>query len=95
MKLIYASPAPIIGEVAALTGVPAPAITGKGRSASIVAARYLAIAAVKKHFPWWSCTDLGKALDCHHTTILHATKQHAKMLKAFPEYRSIAIELGL
>lgn len=80
----------IIGEVAEITGVPAPAITGRRSSNRVSHARYLAIAAFREEFSDWSLTETGDQFGLDHTTIIHARKRHRELLTTDPLYHTFA-----
>jgi chromosomal replication initiation ATPase DnaA len=89
------SPETIIGEVACITGIPVAAITGRTRTTATVHARFLAIAAVRQAFAWWSLTDIGHAFHRDHGTITHALTRHRDLLSSDPAYQQHATELKL
>lgn len=72
----------VVDAVAEVTGVSYDQIMGKDRRQEIVDARYAAICKAHEKHPELSTTDLGKAFDRHHTTILHALGQLSKDWKA-------------
>lgn len=84
------SPEEIIGEVATITGVPAPAITGRRRTVRVVRARYLAIAAIQGAYSDWSLQTLGALFRRDHTTVIHARRAHVTLLHSDPSYQSLA-----
>ena len=88
------TPEEIIGEVALVTGVPAPAITGRRRNKYIVHARFLAMAAVREAFGWWSLqmtADFFHRED--HGTIINARARHLELLKTDPIYKAHATQI--
>jgi len=84
------SPEEIISEVAIITGVPAPAITGRRRTVPVYRARLLAIAAIRGAYSDWSLQAVGEIFRRDHYAIMHARDQHLKLLKTDPAYYSLA-----
>lgn len=89
------SPESIIAEVALITGVPAPVITGTRRTSRVVWARWLAIAAIRKSFNWLSLQDIGDVMNRDYTSISYALKQIPSLLETSPTFRALARELQL
>lgn len=86
------TPEDIIAEVALVTGVPAPAITGQRRHQPICQARFLAIAAITHAFGW-SLQMTGDFFDRHYSAILHARARHLKLLKTDASYKAHATQI--
>ena len=88
------NPETIIAEVAIITGVPAPAITGKRRSRRVCYARFLAIHAIRAAHDWWPLVDIAAAINRRdHCCIIYSLRQHAVLMKTTPEYRQWEAEL--
>lgn len=85
----------IIGEVATITGVPAPAITGRRRTLAVSRARWLAIAAIRGADSSATFMQLGALFRRHHTAIIKATHGHRKLLKTDPNYQALARQVCL
>lgn len=88
------SPERIISTVSALTGVAAPAITGKRRTARVSMARTIAFGAMNYAYDWWSQQELAESLGkkCHGTG-QHALKSFAKNYERCPRFRAQADEV--
>lgn len=89
------TPSEIIGLVACVTGVPAPAITGRRRTNQVVWARFLTVAKLRQTFTWWSLTEIGHEIGRDHGSITHALKQYRRLIMQETAFRSFATELGL
>ena len=88
------NPETIIGTVAIITGVPAPAITGKRRSRRVCRARFLAAHALRVANDWCPLVDIAAALNRKdHGSIINALRQHAALMQTTPEYRQWEAEL--
>ena len=81
------SPEEIIGEVAVITGVPAPAITGRRRTVPVVRARFLAIAAIMGAYSDWSLQSVGALFQRGHDTVINARRGHLTLLNTDPVYQ--------
>lgn len=84
------SPEEIIGEVAAVTGVPAPAITGRRRSVRVTRARFLCIAAIQSAHRDWSLQAVGALFNRGHGTMAHAQIRHCQLLRTDRHYQALA-----
>lgn len=84
------SPEEIIGEVALISGIPAPAITGRRRTNRIARARYLAIAAIQSAYSDYTLETVGEIFRRDHNTIAHASRRHRQLLKTDHSYQTIA-----
>lgn len=84
------SPEEIITEVALLSGVPAPAITGSRRATPITRARFLAIAAVREAYSDWPLQAVGHLFNRCHGTIANALIRHSTLLKTDRRYHYLA-----
>lgn len=80
------SPETIISEVALLTGVPVAAITGRSRTATVVQARFLAIAAIREAFAWWPLDDLAAVFHRTRGSMVNALTRHPHFIHLDPEY---------
>ena len=90
------SPEEIIAEVAVITGVPAPAITGPRRTTRITWARFLAVAAIHQTHSWWSLRDLANQVNrTDHATASHALQRFHALVNSNHEFRQLATELKL
>lgn len=90
------TPADIIAEVALVTGVPVAAITGRHRSTRIVQARFLAIAACRQAYDWWTLESTAEEFNRrNHCTIINARARHLELLKTDPLYKSHATRICL
>lgn len=80
----------ILSEVALVTGVPVSAITGRRRTRGVVWARFLAIAAIRENFTWWSWEEIAAATGrADHGSAIHAVQRYQFLLKTDPEFRSL------
>jgi chromosomal replication initiation ATPase DnaA len=85
------TPEDIIAEVANVTGIPAPAITGPRRSKRISQARFLAAAAIREVYDWWTLEMTAKFLNRRdHGTIANARARHLELLETDIEYKALA-----
>jgi chromosomal replication initiation ATPase DnaA len=84
------SPEEIITEVALVSGIPAPAITGRRRTVPIARARFLAIAAVRSAYSDWSLQAVGALFRRDHGAIMNARDRHCQLLKTDPNYQALA-----
>lgn len=80
------SPETIIASVAAVTGVPVGAITGRHRPHEVSVARFLAIAGIRRIHTWLTLRQVGKLFRRDHTSIVHASKRHRALLSTDPHY---------
>lgn len=88
------TPEDIIAEVANVTGIPAPAITGPRRSKRITQARFLAAAAIREVYDWWTLEMTAKFLNRRdHGTIANARARHLELLKSDSEYKTHATQI--
>lgn len=69
----------IVAETAERHGFTADEILGPGKKASLVKARWEAMALVRREFPAWSLPQIGMFFNRDHTSVLHALRMAAKM----------------
>lgn len=84
------SPEEIIGEVAIITGVPAPTITGRRRTVPASRARFLAIAAIRGAHSTLTLQAVGDLFSRNHGSIIHSIVRHRDLLKTEPAYQDLA-----
>jgi chromosomal replication initiation ATPase DnaA len=90
------SPQQLIGDVAIVTGVSAPAISGRRKTNAIVFARHLAIAAIRRQYPHLSLTELASFVGrTNHGTAINALRQFQNLSETSPPFRALAAELNL
>lgn len=89
------SPESIIGDVAEITGVPAPAILGRRRTTAVLHARYLAIAALRQAFGWWAVADIAAHVRKDRGSAVNALRNHQRLICENGEYRAFAAALHL
>ena len=90
------TPEYIISEVALVTGVPAPAITGRNRSKHVCQARFLAVAALWEFYNWWTLKQTADFLNrTEHGTIIHARARHLQLQQSDPAYLALATQIYL
>jgi chromosomal replication initiation ATPase DnaA len=88
------TPEDIIGEVALVTGIPAPAIMSRRRTMSVCQARFIAIAAIRQEFPWWSLESTAAFFRRReHCTIINARKRHRDLLQTDSNYKALATQV--
>jgi chromosomal replication initiation ATPase DnaA len=88
------TPEDIIAEVVLVTGIPAPVITGKRRSKRITQARFLAAAAIREVYDWWTLETTAKFFNrLDHGTIANARRRHLELLKSDLEYKALATQI--
>ncbi len=84
------SPEEIIGEVSTITGIPAPAITGRRRTVRVTRARFLSIAAIQSAHKDWSLEAVGALFNRGYSTMSKAQIRHCQLLRADRNYQSLA-----
>lgn len=90
------SPSEIIGQVACVSGVTAPAITGGRRTSAVCRARFLAVAAIHEVWPWFSMYELAAAVGRgDHGTAVNAIRQTQRLMSTDTEFRAQAEALGI
>ena len=89
-------PQSIILDVANVTGVPAANIVGRRRTTGVVFARFLAVAAIKKEFPFYSLSDLAFCVRRRdHGSAKNSLIQFQNLCDTDPKFRAMAHDLGL
>ncbi len=90
------SPEEIIGQVACITGIPVGSIKGKRRTRATAEARFLAVAAIKQRYPWWSGQELASAISREDPgTAYHALKRFKNLIATQPHFQAMAREMNL
>lgn len=82
------TPAQILALVSEVTGVPVDDILSPARQRHILYPRFLAIAAIRVIYPWWTLKHLGTHFQRDFGTIRYARTRHADLLQTEPGYRS-------
>ena len=86
----------IIAEVACLTGVPAPAITGPRRADRICFARFLTVAAIRQAYPRFSLRDIAECVGrTDHGTTINALRRFSDLCHTDRHFRANAQALNL
>jgi len=76
----------ILATVAAVTGVSVAAITGHHRTRSVVWSRFLAIAAIRAEYSWWTLQETADVFQLDHGTIIHAKRRHCELMQTEAAY---------
>ncbi len=85
------SPSLILERVAAITGIPSSAIIGRRRTNRVVVARFIAIAAARQAFGYWSLADLAALVGrSDHGTAVHALARFEELCETDLSFLKLA-----
>lgn len=86
----------ILANVERVSGVPVEAIRGKRKTRRVVWARFLALAALNKAFPWWSQADLAEAVGREDNgTASYGLRSVARLRETEPDFEEMFREVSL
>jgi|APGre2960657404_1045060.scaffolds.fasta_scaffold28918_4 chromosomal replication initiation ATPase DnaA len=86
----------LLTAVSEATNVPVSAIKGERRVKSICAARFLAMAIMRHHFPLCSWIEIAEKLGKKdHSTIYYGVCRYHDLYQKDPVFRGLADKLGI